>query len=127
VFEFFKKKDETLKAYDNPLIEKFHGNLMNPINTGRMDLWKRDLTKKQIMLADQIAGKDADLLGYQRETRRFSPWLRLKALPMRIYGYLVFRLMVYGSYLPYRANLWLSLRMLILVKAYSYLFSKKSH
>jgi hypothetical protein len=127
VFEFFKKKDETLKAYDNPLIEKFHGNLMSPINTGRMDLWKKDLTRQQVMLADQIAGRDADLLGYPREYRRYNPWFRLRALPMRIYGYLVFRLMLYGSYLPYSASLWLSLKLLNLVKAYGYLFGKKSH
>ena len=126
VFDFYKKKEETLKAYNDPLIEKFHGSLMNPVNTSRMEVWKKSLTKRQVMMADQIAGKYADMFGYTREQKRLCPGLLILSLPMQVYGYLLFRLMYYGSYLPYKMSLWLSVKLLFLVRTYSRLFGSKS-
>lgn len=125
VFQFYQKKEETIDSYKNPLIEKFHGSLMNPVNTSRMNLWKKELTPAQVRIADQIAGKYADRFGYERENKAFHPGLRLKSLPMQAYGYLLFRVMYYGSFLPYRLSLWLSTRLLFLVKTYSRFFGKK--
>ena len=126
VFDFYKKKDETLKAYNDPLIEKFHGSLMNPVNTSRMNQWKKDLSAEQVRTADHIAGKYADMFNYDRERKQFSAALWLKSLPMQGYGYLLFRLMYYGSYLPYRLSLWLSVKLLFLVRTYSRFFGSKS-
>ena len=126
VFDFYKKKDETLKAYNDPMIEKFHGSLMNPVNTSRMNQWKKDLTPGQVRIADHIAGKYADMFSYERERKGFSFSLWLRSLPMQTYGYLLFRLMYYGTYLPYRMSLWLSVKLLFLVRTYSRLFGSKS-
>jgi hypothetical protein len=126
VFDFFRKKEEVVSAYENPLIDKFHSSLMNPVNTSRMNQWQKDFSEPQVKLADQIAGTYADLLGYERVYKGYRPWVALKSLPMRIYGFLIFRLMVAGSYLPSRISLWLSLRLLILVRIYSRLSGKKS-
>jgi hypothetical protein len=125
VFEFYKKKDETIKAYNDPMIEKFHGSLMNPVNTSRMNLWKKDLTPGQVRMADHIAGKYADYFSYERGKRQFSLGTAVKSLPMQVYGYLLFRLMYYGSFLPYKMSLWLSTRLLFLVRTYSRFFGSK--
>ncbi|HPS73935.1 MAG TPA: sulfotransferase [Bacteroidales bacterium] len=126
VFDFYKKKDESFKAYNDPLIEKFHGSLMNPVNTSRMNLWKKELTPAQVRMADFIAGKYADMFHYDRENRHFRLGLWLKSIPMQVYGYFLFRLMYYGSFLPYKMSLWLSTKLLILVKTYSKLFGSKA-
>jgi hypothetical protein len=126
VFDFYTKKEETLKAYNDPMIEKFHGSLMKPVNTSRMNLWKKELTPAQVRIADQIAGKYADLFGYQRDGKQFRFGTWLKSVPMQVYGYLLFRLMYYGSFLPYKMSLWLSTKLLILVRTYSRFFGSKS-
>jgi hypothetical protein len=125
VFEFYRKKDETIRAYNDPLIEKFHGSLMNPVNTSRMNLWKKDLTPEQVRMADHIAGKYADKFGYEREKKQFRIGTAIMSLPMQVYGYLLFRLMYYGSFLPYKMSLWLSTKLLFLVRTYSRFFGSK--
>ncbi len=125
VFDFFTKKEETFRIYPKELVEKYHKSLMNPINTGRMNLWKKELTDNQVKLADQVAGKYADIMGYERLDKRFNPLMYLKSRPLVIYSYFIFKLMEYGTYLPYRLSWWLSLNLLILVKIYSYFTGKK--
>ncbi|MEI6435047.1 MAG: sulfotransferase [Bacteroidota bacterium] len=125
VFEFYKKREETMKTYSNPLVERFHGSLMNPINTTRMDLWKKDMTPHEVCIADQIAGKYADIFNYHRDDSRFRLMPFVKSLPMVIYGNLIFKLYVWGSYLPSRISLWLSIKLLVLVRTYHYIFGKK--
>jgi hypothetical protein len=126
VFDFFKKKDESYKTYPKELVEKYHKSLMNPINTGRMEIYKKELSGRQIKTADQIAGKYADLMGYERKNKRFEPWTYLRTRPLVIYGYLIFRLMQAGTYLPYRLSWWLSLNLLILVRIYGKLTGLKN-
>jgi len=126
VFDFYKKKEETMKAYNNPLVGKFHGNLMKPINTGRMNLYKKDLTEKQIRMADQVAGKYGDLLNYKKEYPGFNTGLWIKSRPLAIYGWIIFKLMVAASCMPYKMSLWFSLKSLILVKTYSRFFGEKA-
>jgi hypothetical protein len=125
VFDYYKKKDELLKAFPTPVIRKIHQSLMDPVNTGRMDLWKTQLTDLEIKIADQIAGKTADAMGYSRKTKKFSLSVYLKSLPMTIYGRILFRLMQWGALLPYRSSRWLSLNLPKLLKIYSR-FSEKS-
>ncbi len=125
VFEYYKKKDELLSVFPDPVIWKIHQSLMDPVNTGRMDLWKSQLTDLEVKIADQIAGKTADTMGYSRKTKQFSMVVFLKSLPMAAYGKILFRLMQWGSLLPYRSSRWLSLNLPKLVRIYSR-FSEKS-
>ena len=108
VFEYYRKKDELLKTFPNPVIGKIHKSLMDPINTGRMDLWKTRLTAEEIRTADQLAGKTADLMGYERQEKGFSIGIFLKSLPMAIYNRILFSLMQAGSLMPYSLSRWLS-------------------
>ena len=126
VFDFYKKKDETVKAYANPVWEKFHENLFKPINTGRMDTWRNVLSDKQVRLADQIAGNYADRLGYERKSKGFNIWLFLKSSPMLTYNYVLLMLMIIGTYLPYKASQWWFFKSLFLLKTYLRFFGKKS-
>ena len=125
VFDFFTKKEESLKLYPKELIEKYHQSLMNPINTGRMDRWKKELNDKQVRFADQIAGKYADILGYERKISRFNLLLYLKSCPAVVYCWLIFKILESGSYLPSKISLMLNLKLLVLVRTYNFFFSKK--
>ena len=120
VFEFYRKKEETQKAYDNPLVERFHGSLMNPVNTGRMDLWKTEMTPAEIRMADALAGKYAGIFHYDRSEKGSGLLLWLQSRPMAVYGFLIFKLYLWGSYLPSRVSLWLSVKLLVLVRAWHY-------
>jgi hypothetical protein len=125
VFDFYKNQDTLLNTFPNQEIAKIHQSLMFPVNTGRMDLWKTELTDLEVKIADQIAGKTADSMGYSRKTTKFSLPVYLKSLPMAVYGKLLFRLMQWGSLLPYRFSRWLSLNIPKLLKVYSR-FSEKN-
>lgn len=125
VFDFHEKKEETLNTYGNVVWEKFHENLMKPINTGRMNTWKNVLSGKQIKMADHIAGRYADQLGYERQSKGFNIWLYIKSRPMSVYNYVLFKLMVFGTYLPYRISRWWFIKSLFLLKIYMYFFGKK--
>jgi hypothetical protein len=125
VFDFYKKKEETERTYNNPLVERFHGSLMNPVNTGRMETWKKELTPDQIRMADVVAGRYGRIFHYNETGNGFSPLLWLRSRPMAIYGWLIFKLFVKGSYLPSSVSLWLSVKMLLLVRAWHYFSGKK--
>jgi hypothetical protein len=125
VFDFYKKKEETLKTYGNNVWEKFHDNLLEPVNTGRMNTWQEVLTTGQVRMADQIAGKYADCLGYERKYKGFSLWIWIKSRPMLTYNYFLLMLMVFGTYLPYRVGQWWFFNTMILLKTYLRFFGNK--
>lgn len=126
VFDFHKKKDETVNTYGNYIYEKFHENLLKPVNTGRMNTWQTVLTDQEVRMADQIAGKYADRLGYERQSKGFNLWLFLKSRPMLAYNYILIRLMIFGTYLPYKTSQWLFFKSLILLRTYMRFFGRKS-
>jgi hypothetical protein len=126
VFEYHRKKDELMKTFPNPLIGKIHKSLMNPVNTGRMELWKTQLSDREIRVADQIAGETAEVMGYERRMKRFSLAVYLQSLPMFLYTRLLFALMQAGSHMPYGASRWLSRKVLMLVGIYGRFSGKSS-
>jgi hypothetical protein len=126
VFDFHKKKEETVHAYGDFIYEKFHENLLKPVNTSRMNTWQTVLSEKEVRMADQIAGKFADRLGYERQNKGFSLWLFLKTVPVVTYNYLLLRVMIFGTYLPHKVSQWWFLKTLILLRIYLRLFGRKS-
>lgn len=125
VFEFHQKKEETVNTYGNFIYEKFHENLMKPVNTGRMNTWQALLTEKEVRMADQVAGKYADKLGYERVYKGFNLLVFFKAAPMLTYNYILLLAMLLGTYLPYKASQWFFVKTMILLKTYMRLFGKK--
>lgn len=126
VFNFHEKKEETLNIYGNIVWEKFHENLLKPINTGRMNTWQDKLTNRQVRMADQIAGKYADRTGYSRVNKKFNLWMYLNSRPMAIYNFWLFKLMILGTYLPYKVSRWWFIKSLFLLKIYMHFFGKKT-
>jgi len=125
VFDFYLRREELMATFPSPEIRRIHRSLMEPVNTGRMDLWKSRLTPLEVRIADQIAGKTADAMGYKRETTKFSLSLYFRSLPMVLYGRILFRLMQWGSLMPYRCSRWLSMNIPRLLSVYRR-FSEKS-
>jgi len=125
VFDFHKKKEETVSTYGDFIYEKFHENLLKPVNTGRMNTWQNVLGESEVRMADQIAGKYADSLGYERKSKRFSLWLFIKSAPMMLYHYILIMMMIFGTYLPYKVSQWWFVNSLVLLKTYMWLSGKK--
>jgi len=125
VFEFYQKKEDVVNTYGNFIYEKFHENLLKPINTGRMNTWQKVLTEEEVQTADQIAGKYADQLGYERKRKGFNLWLCLKSAPLLTYNYLLLQVMVFGTYLPYKVSQWWFVKTQILLKTYMRFFAHK--
>lgn len=120
MFDFYRKKEETMKTYDNPLIERFHSSLMNPVNTSRMEQWRTQMTPAQVRMANVVAGKYALQFKYVDRAEKNRLWLWLQSRPMSIYGWLLFKLYYWGSYLPSSVVLWLSVKLLVLVRAWHF-------
>ena len=77
-------------------------------------------------MADQIAGKYADRLGYKRQSRAFNILLYLRSRPMVAYNYFLLTLMITGTYFPFKISQWWFQKSLILLKTYLRFFGKKS-
>ena len=115
-----------MNAYGNYIYEKYHENLLKPVNTGRMNTWQSVLEPRELRMADQIAGKYADKLGYERKNKGFNLFVFIRSGPMFVYNYIVMGLMILGTYLPYKVSQWWFFNSLILLKTYMRLFGKKS-
>lgn len=59
----------TNKAYDRlgVYIDKYHSNILNPVNRSKVDVWKSQMKKEHIQTADHIAGHYAKRYGYQKQ------------------------------------------------------------
>jgi hypothetical protein len=126
VLNFYNKKAEMEKAYSgSEEIALVHKSLFNPISTSRMDLWKKEMTERQIRVADLVAGKTAEKAGYRRKYTSFNPALYLWILPMLIYGALMYRMILLGDHLPYNLRNSLNRRLGIFLKVYWKLNKRK--
>jgi hypothetical protein len=103
VLSFYKKKAEVEKLYaSSKEIAIVHKSLFNPISTDRMDLWKKEMTERQIRVADLVAGRTAEKAGYTRKYPSFNFGLYLWILPTLIYASVMYRLILAGDHLPYK-------------------------
>jgi len=119
VMNFYEKKSEVEKAYaGSGEIGVIHKSLLNPISTSRMNLWKTEMSPKQIRTADMVAGKTGRLAGYEPEFPGFSFGVWVKTLPMQVYGWLMYRLLLLGDYLPYQMRNTLGRFLGIFLKVY---------
>lgn len=125
VFEFYKKKEE-VQSILSERAKRNHQSLLNPISTDRIDTWQTKMTGKQIKLADHVAGRYAKKSGYQRQYRRATPWVVLKALPGIMYARMLYLLTAIVNTFPYklRATI-LSKGPLLIARVYLRLTGKK--
>jgi hypothetical protein len=119
VLEFYEKKEEVEKLYaDSKEIAVVHKSLFKPISTDRMNLWKTEMTERQVKVADLVAGKTAEKAGYERKYASFNLWLYLWILPTLLYASLMYRLLLLGDHLPYKWRNSLNKRLGIFLKIY---------
>jgi hypothetical protein len=83
-----------------------------------MDLWKKEMTERQIRVADLVAGKAAESAGYQRKYPSFNPGLYLWILPTLVYASIMYRLILLGDHLPYSWRNGLNRALGIFLKVY---------
>ena len=126
VVNYHMYRDKIIETYTLENVQKYHKSLLYPINTGRIGIWKDKLTDKEVQTADQLAGKYADLTGYQREYRKFNLGIYLKSRPMAIYSNFLFKLLRISLRFPYSIRKWLSSRLKNLVGFYMAFQRKKT-
>ena len=125
VFDFYKMKDKAEEMYPEEILKKHHKSLFNPINTSRVGLWEKSLSRRQVRIADYVAGAYADQAGYRRKYTGFNPWIAFLALPGVTYARLIYMLTHLINRFPYRLReKLLSEGPLFLAKTFRGLFRK---
>lgn len=119
VMGFYKKKPEVEVLYNgSEELMMVHKSLLHPISRSRIDTWKSRMSRRDIRVADLVAGRSADKTGYARQFRSFDPFLYLWILPTLAYAWIMYRLILLGDHLPYRMRGWLLRRLGIFLKIY---------
>jgi len=126
VFDFYKMKEKAEGKYPADILEKHHKSLFNPVNKSRMGLWEKTMTKRQIRIADHVAGKYAAQAGYLKQFEGYSFWIAIQALPGIWYARMLYFATKIIDKMPYRIReKILSKGPLWLAKVFSGLFRKK--
>lgn len=90
VFNFYRMKEQAAAVYPQDILQKHHSSLFNPINTGRLGLWKTSMPERKVRIADYVAGSYAEMAGYQRKYLKVGMETRLLALPGIVYARLLY-------------------------------------
>lgn len=102
VFEFYRMKEKASEVYPDDILQKHHKSLFNPVNTSRLGLWRKSLSKRQVMIADQVAGKYAELAGYERQFTGYNLYIALLASPGVLYARFLYFMTGIIDKFPYR-------------------------
>jgi hypothetical protein len=125
-FNFYKKTEDSLRVFPKNLIYKYHASLLQKVNTGRIDLWKKELTKKEIRIADASAGKLAETTGHKRAYPHPGFAAYLRSIPGKFFSRLIYFITWLIDGLPYniRMNI-LSKAPLVIGRFYLSIFNRK--
>lgn len=119
VMTFHEKKADVEKAYaSSEEISIVHKSLFKPISTERTNLWQSEMSEREIRMADLVMGKTAEKAGYRRKYTSFNLGLYLWILPTLVYGFIMYRMIMLGDYLPYKWRNALNKRLGIFLKIY---------
>jgi hypothetical protein len=126
VFDFYKMKPQAEQVYPEKILKKHHKSLFNPVNKSRIGLWKNSMTSRQVKIADHVAGKYAEMAGYERIHTNFSPGIALLALPGICYARFLYFMTGMIDRTPYRfRQKLLSKGPLFIARVFGKLFRKK--
>lgn len=125
-FSFYKKSGEALKSYPKKLVKKYHSSLMKKVNTSRVGLWKKELTEKEVRIADATAGRYAAITGHKRFYSKPGFRAYLSSIPGKFLSHLIYFITWLIDSLPYniRMNI-LSKAPLIIGRFYLSIFNRK--
>ncbi len=112
VFDFYKAVNEKSEQKVRNRFKKVHGNLLNPININRVEVWKNGLSEKDISLSECICELDGKKYGYDSTmVNQASFFLYLKSS----YGYmlhiliiLVIKIFYYSPFLLKKLYAWIA-------------------
>lgn len=126
VFEFYEKKDEVYKVLTTERARKNHASLLHPISRKRTNRWKKELSKKEVQIADYVAGRYAKKAGYKRKYKMSSVLTAIRAFPGVVYARFLYFLTRLVDRLPYRLRATiLNKGPLAIARLYLKLFGKK--
>lgn len=126
IFDFYKQADLENEMSKSEVFRKFHSGLFKKINPDKIGVYKKELTTRQIKIADAAAGKYAELAGYQREHKHPGLWICLLAFPGIVIAWKLRLLTKIVDHFPYtwRERI-LSRWPLMLAKTYLKIFNPK--
>jgi sulfotransferase family protein len=128
VFNFREKKDEFLKHYPPGYIHNYHSSLLKKINTDKIEVWRKQLTKQQLKILDATVGKIAEQSGYKREYKNTNIWICLLALPGRVYAAILYLATIIVDLFPYKLRTAILIKgPLLLSKIYLFTFNRKKY
>lgn len=81
IFDFYKQADPEHEMAKSEVFKKFHSSLFKKIKPDKIGVYKKELTPKQIKIADAAAGKYAEQAGYSREYKNPGLYIRVLAFP----------------------------------------------
>ena len=100
MLDFWTYSSKYSEFVDPELLNQFHSGLQSPIQTSSSGKWMKAMKQKEIKTADQVVGRYAERLGYQRVDKKFHPITWLKTLPWQLYGFILYRMMSLAEFLP---------------------------
>ncbi|MDP2722969.1 MAG: sulfotransferase [Bacteroidales bacterium] len=126
IFDFYKQADQDHEMAKSEVFKKFHSNLFKKIKPDKIGVYKKELTTKQIKMADAAAGKYAELVGYQRDYVSPGIWIRVQTFPGIVIAWKLRLLTKIVDHFPYtwRERI-LSRWPLMLAKMYLRIFNPK--
>lgn len=125
--DFHLKNEEALKIYPAEILKKYQASLFKKISTDRIGLWKKELKPAEVKVGDFCAGTYTESLGYKKEYKRASLYIKLRSFPGKCLALSLSGATTIVDTFPYR------IRNTILIKApwvigrlYLSLFDRKS-
>ena len=82
--ELYVSKDKKVTNFHRELVKTIHENIIKPIHTGKIDTWKKELTPKEIAVADYICIQYAQQYRYEAMYAESGVRLRIKSLSARM-------------------------------------------
>ena len=122
VFNYHNKKGLYSDLDSDGRLSKIQDNILNPINTKRLNAWKTELNKKSIKIADITVGKYAEMYGYERVYKNKLSFYFFPIFIIKAYSLFQFFLRKQINKLPLEKRYKLMFRKSFLLKIYYSLF-----
>ncbi len=119
IVNFYQRKLEIENSYPPEVVKLYFSSLMQPVDKGKVGIYKQKLSKRQIQEADMVVGKIGDMAGYRRDFTKFSIWDHVKVWPAIFYTKGLYWLGKGVEMLPYPLMIWLINKPSFVVKMYT--------
>lgn len=124
IFDFYKKKDEIESLYPVEEAKRYFSSLLKPIDSSKVGIYQSRLTRRQVKIADLVAGKTARTVGYVPENTSFGLLFRLWVFLAVGYAKWLYKVGWMVSLLPYKTMMWLLNKPSVVVRWYSALVKR---